>query len=518
MKKVWAILLGLMLTTTALAGCGSDNQPASGTETGNSETGSSAAEGSTEEPYEIVVELIGSGIAQPDTAIVEEAINELTVPAINCTVKFREISIADHATQLGLLGSDGDRMDIIFSGYTTTVSNLHANGLLVGLGDMLEEYGADILEKSGHLMDACYIDDDYYCVPGNYYPAVQTAISYDKQIFEEYNIQIPENPENSYEYLDALFAAVKESGFPNYCTTGGDGSSVSLTGHISDAFGATLGSVGVYGILLDATEDTEIVNKFALPEYREACHKLREWWEKGYLVPDSLTSGSTLVGDQMAGKVACGIASMDASYLINNIKNTGREQGAIEFGDYYISGTSIPEYSMAVTVTSEQPEKAVQLLNMIAADTDLANLFNYGIEGTHYVKTSDHIIDFPEGVDFSNTGYGIQIVTFGDKSQIFQRTPVTEEWYDTLEDYGPENAQYSKAFGYVFDSSSVKTQVAAISAVVGEYQPTLACGLIEEDQIDARLDEFIAALESAGINEVIAENQRQFDAWLEANG
>ena len=54
------------------------------------------------EPYEIVVELIGSGVSQPDVQMVEEAINEITVPAINCTVKFREITIADHATQLGL--------------------------------------------------------------------------------------------------------------------------------------------------------------------------------------------------------------------------------------------------------------------------------------------------------------------------------------------------------------------------------------------------------------------------------
>ena len=104
--------------------------------------------------------MIGSGVAQPDTAKVEEEINKITLPAINCTVKFREITIADHATQMSLLGTDGDRMDIIFVGYTTSMNDLVSNGLLVGLGDLLEQNAPEMLEKAGVLMDACRIGED----------------------------------------------------------------------------------------------------------------------------------------------------------------------------------------------------------------------------------------------------------------------------------------------------------------------------------------------------------------------
>ena len=137
-KKVLSIFLVLTMAASAMAGCGGDKsgKEQSGTEAASDGSGSQAgaADG---EPYEIVVELIGSGVSQPDVQMVEEAINEITVPAINCTVKFREITIADHATQLGLLGTDGDRLDIVFVGYTTSMQDLVSNGLLVGLGDYL---------------------------------------------------------------------------------------------------------------------------------------------------------------------------------------------------------------------------------------------------------------------------------------------------------------------------------------------------------------------------------------------
>ena len=133
---------------------------------------------------------------------------------------------------------------------------------------------------------------------------------------------------------------------------------------------------------------------------------------------------------------------------------------------------------------------------------------------SHYEKVSEHIIKYPDGVDFTNIGYGNQIVSFGDSSQIYQREPFTEEWYETLDNFSAENADLSQAFGYVFDSSSVRTQVAAVTSVIQEYNPALICGM--NDNVEERVQEFIAALKTAGIDEIIAENQRQFDEWRAA--
>lgn len=506
------MLLMLAMLATLLAGCGGETKDT------NSNTGADAQgeadtqqSGEDEEPYEIVIELMVPATAQPDTAMVEEAINAITVPAINCTVKFREITIADHATQLSLLGTDGDKMDIVFVGYTTSMNDLVSNGLLVGLGDLLEEYASEMLEKAGVLMEACKVGDDYYCVPGNYYPAVHTSLTYVTEALEQYQVQIPENPSNTLEYKDAFFDAIKESEFTGYPTTAGDGASVNLTGVNAEKFGASMGTDGIYGVLMDLSSDTEIVNIYETPEYLAECLKRREWNQNGSMVPDSLTSGETFVDGVMAGKVFGSISDTNSTFTLNTKNIVGKEMSEISIGEMYVTGTSIPEYGLGVTVTSERPDKCVQLLNMIMTNAELANLMNYGIEGTHYNKVSEHIIELPEGVDFSNMGYGAQIVSFGDSSEIYHKAPFTEEWYDTVDQYSAENAVVSQAFGYVFDSSSVRTQVAAVSSVVQEYNPGLMCG-VQED-VEGRVQEFISALKKAGIEDIIAENQRQFDEW-----
>lgn len=523
MKKFMAIVLSLTMALTVLAGCGGQSGNTGKADTTAAESkpdgaqaksGEDGKSGADEAPYEVIVELIGSGVAQPDTAEVEAAINEITVPAINCTVKFREITIADHAQQLNLLGTDGDRIDIVFAGYTTSTQSLVANGLLLPLGDLLKEYAPEMLEKAGDLMEACYIGDDYYCVPGNYYPASRDAVTYGIEDFEKYNIEIPENPESTIEYLDKLYQNIKNSDFPGYAFTAGDGPSVAITGTKMDKFGSAMGADGIYGVLMDMTKDTQIVNVFETEEYLNQCKQLRKWWEEGIMVPDSMTSGTTAVAAMMAHQVCISLNPINATSVNNSKKITGVDMGEIPFGETYLIGQTIPEYSLGVTVTSERPEKAVQLLNMIMTNGELANLMNYGIEGKHYVKVSEHIIDFPEGVDFSNTGYGLQIVTFGDLAQVYQKAPYTEEWYDTLDQYSAKNAKLSTAFGYVFDTTPVKTQVAAVSSVVGEYNASLMCGMVED--VEGRIADFNAALKTAGIDEIIAENQRQFDAWRAA--
>lgn len=520
MKKLVAMLLTLCIVAATIMGCsGENNNSGSNNNTPDNSANNSSNENQEdnqtpaedEAPYEIVMEMLSPGMPQEDTAMIEEAINEITLPAINATVKFREISIADHATQVGLIGTDNDRLDIIFVGYTTNMANLKNQGILLGLGDLLEQYAPEMLEKAGILMQACYVDDDYYCVPGNYYPAEMMAVQADVQTWEEYGIELPEGAEYSYEYIDKLYDAIRATGYEGYLASAGDGIGIRLTGHYPEEFGSGSVGDGGLGILMDMDKDTQIINKYETDEFVQACLKQKELRDNGILVPDSLTNGLTVVDAMRSGQMPGNIGAVNATFIGNNEKITGRKMEGYYFGKATLKGSSIPEYGLGITVTSERPEKAMQLLNLIMTNAELANLMNYGIEGVHYEKVSEHIIRYPDGVDFSNIGYGMQICSYGDLADIYQREPFTEEFYETLDNFSADNAIVSNAFGYVFDTNPVKTQAAAVSAVIKEYLPTLSCGMV--DDVEGRIEEFRAALKTAGVDEVIAENQRQFDEW-----
>ena len=68
------------------------------------------------------------------------------------------------------------------------------------------------------------------------------------------------------------------------------------------------------------------------------------------------------------------------------------------------------------------------------------------------------------------------------------------------------------ALGYTFNSSEYQTEMAAISSVINQYVTTLEYGMVAD--LDATYQEFIDALDAAGMNRLVEANQEQLDAWL----
>ena len=74
-----------------------------------------------------------------------------------------------------------------------------------------------------------------------------------------------------------------------------------------------------------------------------------------------------------------------------------------------------------------------------------------------------------------------------------------------------DNAVKSPAFGFSFDATNVRTQVSSVNNVITQYFNALTNGELDPS---TTIDEFNSALESAGLNDIIAEKQAQLDEWL----
>ena len=68
----------------------------------------------------------------------------------------------------------------------------------------------------------------------------------------------------------------------------------------------------------------------------------------------------------------------------------------------------------------------------------------------------------------------------------------------------------SRAMGFTWDATNVKTEIAACTNVLNQYRMSLECGMVDPNSI---LPEFQKALEDAGIDKIIKEKQAQLDAW-----
>lgn len=71
------------------------------------------------------------------------------------------------------------------------------------------------------------------------------------------------------------------------------------------------------------------------------------------------------------------------------------------------STTSMVNASWCIANNSKNPEKAMQMLNLMYTNPEVSNLLVNGIEGDNWVfaDESKGVITYPEGVDSSNTSY-----------------------------------------------------------------------------------------------------------------
>ena len=74
------------------------------------------------------------------------------------------------------------------------------------------------------------------------------------------------------------------------------------------------------------------------------------------------------------------------------------------------------------------------------------------------------------------------------------------------------DAAPSKMQGFTLDTDPIKTELAQVNAVIGEYKSTLASGAAPD--ADALYKDFVDKLIKAGDDKIVAEVQRQIDEWL----
>lgn len=239
----------------------------------------------------------------------------------------------------------------------------------------------------------------------------------------------------------------------------------------------------------------------------------RDWYEKGYCVPDSISNGYTTTDSLKQGMVF-GILNNHGSGMNegNLNRTTGKTLGVIPTSDIIIQSANVTAMSYGISATCENPEKAIKFLELLYSDTDFINLMNFGIEDVHYTTTEgSNVIGYPEGVDPSTCGYGNFLGIPCDNMNIYVREPLTDEFTETVSKFAFGNAKASKYLGYTFDTTNVSTEISAVTAIVNKYAPALECGIVDPEEM---IPQFTAELEAAGMDKIIEENQKQLNDWL----
>ncbi len=494
MKKLIALLLALVMVF-ALVACGSSSNSGSNTDTEIN---------FDEEPYEVSIQFVGLFEQNTNIANVEAALNAITLEKINCTVDIVPVFIGELPSTISLGVAGDEKLDIVTVGLTYALSTAVSDETILPLDDLLAARGQGALAATAHVAEAQKVNGVTYGLTGYTYAAQSGGFVYNKTMADEYGIEMHDGM--TLDEFTAIGAILKEHGV--YLTTYGNSTELNYKFW---AGGDHFGSNAPYGSIMDPTSTT-IINLFASDELRNYFKTVKSWYDAGYLPADQLTDTTRAQEHFQAGKIFGNSTNYTANQLSAWATNNF-ETGIVSLGTVGISTTSVQEYMLAIAANCERPDKAMDLLNLIYTDPEVANLLQYGVEGTDYVAVegTENVITREGTANADGNSYSASFVHFGVASDVKALAPLTDSYYADAAALEAA-AVKSACFGYTFDSSEYSAEAGAISSVLEEKLPMLNAGTVAD--VDVALDELIAALRAAGIEDVIAGNQAQLDAYL----
>lgn len=438
---------------------------------------------------------------------VQAAINAITVPELGVEVELMVVDAAKTGTTYPnniTLGKQIDLMVLNNENIETYVNQ----GMLLPLDSLLEAHGHGI----------CQISDSYMplfegtIVGGKIHGIGVPSVSFgycgglwtSQALLEEVSFHYESEKIYTLEELDILFFRIKAA-YPDSYPLGQITSTYNFStasfylGTCSD--GLSSGDPGVLEL-----GSTQIVDLYELPQYRQWLQYMRKWYLDGYIYPDSAITSATGIGLYTSGIVKT-IPLAGTPYLLTD-EAMGEGTVCLRLSPIYSQRQGNVGIFWTVPVTSQEPEAAMEFLNLMYTDERIVNLLSWGIRGRDYALESNGTFRPMDDALFTNS-----LGLFGDQRLCYEIDGAIRKAARAAFSAKavPLNPQYND---FVFDASALSQELLQIEQVKNQYLKLLESGCVDFDTV---YPEFIQALYDAGLQRVMDEKQRQFDAWLAQN-
>lgn len=517
MKKVISLLLGTAMTISVLAGCGNSNtdtaaDPAKTEETAEADTQGTTVD--TSEHVDLTMYLLGD--RTPDFDEVYGKINEILEEKLNCSLNVEFLSWGEHDTKYSLLFSAQEDFDLIFTAsswghYEQTVS---LGGFYPLSEDFIKTYAPGIWETVPEMAwNQAKIDGQIYMVPNYQHEFGQDILAVRKDLMDEFGISSISN----WEELKAFYMACAEHGV--YASQGGPWYQYFQ----EQGMNVTGGAPNSGELILYHTQDASDTNFYYLLDwdgFADYCHQVKELADAGCWSSDVLNSSDERQTGLLTGRTAGMIWNIGTCRTYAKQANAENADWNVTLCDPVSSqAKKVNSYignGIAINVASENKERAMMVLNEFWTNQEIYDLAMLGIEGKHWEAVGDDqykVIDESNYGVSSNCNWGWTNINIQRTEYVEDRTEL-DDTYDAMMESWNANVKAEHPYdGFNFDSSAVSVQFAAVEATLGSYYDPLINGLV--DDVDASIEELRQALESAGIRDVIAEMEKQAEAYLQ---
>ncbi|MCA0755126.1 ABC transporter substrate-binding protein [Paenibacillus sp. N4] len=484
-----SLVLAGLLALSACSGNSGGNGPAASPGSGSN------TQGGDEKPVELIWYTIGT--PQKDLDRVNEEVNKYTLEKINATVQMNMLDWGDYSQKMGVMTASGTPVDIMFTASWAFdyVQNAR-KGAFMSIDELLKSHGQGILDVlDPAFLEGSKVDGVNYGIPANKELPAQEVWRFNKKLLDKYNLKL--DGVRTLESLEPLLATIKANE-PNVTPLAIAKDFMPLAGY------DYLIEKMPMAVKLD-TKDFKVVNILETPEMQKELDTMRKYYQAGYIATEAATldtmNDAILAGNWFTDRAATQPFAdnlWSASY--------GYPVVSTPAGEPTIYNWSVMGSMQAISANSEHPEKAMEFLNLLNTDPYLRNLIDSGIEDVHYKKTGDNVMEnLPEAQNYDMPTFSLGNVML---TYLTKDDPATKwEEFKTFNASGKP----SPILGFNFNGSNVATELATLQNVKEEFWSTLMTGTVDPKEY---LPKAIEKFKTAGLDKVIAEAQKQLDAWV----
>ena len=529
-KSLCVLLAILMLASLALAACGNSESSAAPAQSGGSSDTSSSAPASNaaddgedeEDEWDEIAELnvvlcsIGEKSGWAD---IQDKINEIAEARAGVHINVEWIEIGSWIQQMNLKMSSGDSVDLIHITPLMTFTNMYSQNELMDITDMMEEEGPDLLTLiPDTYWSGTTVNGRAYGVPMLFPKQGSVFVTAPTALLEEYGVQEQFESMDSWSDYEAILQTVKDKGdlVPMYinakantATTFPDMIDVSADDW-SQAHG--IDNLGDSFNLIYVDTDTDTVKSYYHSDIFQAdMARAADLYNKGLIYKDGANTdleGLDALANGVAFSVLNGTENLTGQQTTDG--RVGQPSTNVLLAPQVVTTWNMNMWSYAVPYTAKEPEAAVRFLNLLYTDSEIANLFTWGIEGRDYTRNDDGTCT----VLWGQNQYFSQYFLHGNAMIIYAGEGSAADHYERMDDI-IHNQICSKYLGFVCDTSSITNELTACNNAKQEYAYGLLAGSVPD--YETHYAAFIKQLDDSGMQKILDCYQAQLDAWMAAN-
>ena len=467
------------------------------------------------DPVELVWYAIGTGPS--DGEMVMEAFNKLLKEKYNTTIKLNYTGWDDWENKYNLLLTSGEKIDLVY--VNATLYNRYAPaGAFMDLTEMFPElmpqtysfFNEDALKEIS-------VDGKVYAVPLSVHGYIPYGVFYRKDLADKYGCA-PITDQATFEaYMDAIVA--NEPDMIPY--NGNPEDAFRYMFRATYGFETISGSISSIIVMGDINDYKSVVAYPMTDEYVEWAKRMKDYADRGYWSSNCLSATLGTWDNVQVGTSAISVENPEGvASLVTTISSLNPDFDFDYWSFTTLTGYSVPnpvlQDGFAVPQSAPNAERSLRILEAIKTDSELYDLYMYGIQGYHYDLTEEGQLVTPSASQDPSvvTGYDPAGAGWGMRMENLMRSHMTQ--WAGLEPPMEKIRSISVPNRYgaiALDYAPVQAELAAVNQVVQQYGTPINVGLV--DDVDAAIEEYRQKLKDAGIDKLVDYVQQTVTAYCE---